>query len=531
MLSAVDGSSAAYPAPMPWHPPEPVSPPQARPTLPAAGSTTVARPASAPTTSGTAGPSFADGLKGTQPRKDDLIFAEMANDVYWLPSGSPPSTGLQSEADLQTQGWTRMQPNGHALRGPDGKDLAIDPASLEDQHSGLRAAIYTDGKGHYVAAFAGTVTDNWGDIRADAGQGIGMRTQQYDQAIALAKKLNQVAGPGNVAFTGHSLGGGLAATASAATGAPAITFNAAGVSNETLRQVGFANPNDARANFQTNGQIRSYSVDGDPLTTVDEAGAPAQLGAQWHSAWKDPQADIRNPKNIPWIHGQPGDGQSYVEVMRNGDMKPGVVKNPYADTGVDGLFSPMGPAGELVPVRGAVLDQLGNAGTTARDSLGDLIQIGGDTASDIRADARRGDPLAFLRVGGELQDGGLDATGALLDNAHDFAGRTVTVVTDHTGEGIRDMGQALHLPQGVTNAGARSVEYAGDATRIGLDHAGDRVEVMWDAAGSAADWTTNRVADAGDAAVDWGHEQWDKAGDTAKKLLPIGLKGLDPRWW
>ena len=154
MLSAVDGSSAAYPVQLPWHPPEPLSLPQARPTLPAAGSTTVARPASAPTaggtTSGTTGPSFADGLKGTQPRKDDLIFAEMANDVYWLPSGSPPSTGLQSEADLQSKGWTRMQPSGHALRGADGKELAIDPASLEDQHSGLRAAIYTDeiGRAH-----------------------------------------------------------------------------------------------------------------------------------------------------------------------------------------------------------------------------------------------------------------------------------------------------------------------------------------------------------------------------------------------
>lgn len=531
MLPAIDGSSSAYPVQAQWRPPEDLYPPQVRSTQPASGQTVTARQTTDPTANGTAGPSFADGLKGTQPRKDDLIFAEMSNDVYWRPRGTPPSTGLQSEADLQAKGWTRMQPSGNALRGSDGKELAIDPASLEDPHSGLRAAIYTDGKGHYVAAFAGTVTDQWGDIRADAGQGIGMRTQQYDQAIALATKLKQLAGPENVAFTGHSLGGGLAATAAAATGAPAITFNAAGVSNETLRQVGFANPNDARANFETNGQIRSYSVDGDPLTTVDEKGAPSQLGAQWHSAWKDPRADIGNPKNIPWIHGQPGDGQSYVEVMRDGDMKPGIVENPWATRGTNLLFAPLGPAGRWVPVREAALDELGNVGTTARNSLGDLIRIGGDTASDMRADMKRDDPLDFLRAGSELQDGAFDATGALADNATDFAGRSVTVITDHTGEGIRDAGQALHLPQGVTSLGARSVEYAGNATRFGLDRTGDHIEGAMDLAGDAADWTTNRVADAGDAAVDWGHEKWDQAEDVAKKLLPVGLKGLDPHWW
>lgn len=522
MIPAIDGARSSYYIEPPFVPPPPPPPPpppvntQATqgPRFTAANVNTNASPNVA------TDPAFGKNLRGTQPQCGDLMFAQMANDVYDTPQKDAQgnySTGNRSEADLATAGWKRMMPtaDGKSLESANGGKLAIDPKTLSDEKTGLTSGIYTDGKGHYVVAFAGTVTNETGDIRADIEQGAGMSNAQYNQAIALARDVKQTAGPGNVAFTGHSLGGGLAATASAATGEPAVTFNAAGVSNETLRSVGFANPNDARAAFETNGQIRSYSVDGDILTTADENGIPPQLGAKWHAEWKDPKGDWRNPKNIVNVHGQFGDGQSYVEFMKQGQFKPGVVENPYVEDALDVVF-----LGTSDYTRGFVVAQVGNVGTTAKDSLNDLLQIGGDTRNDLRSDLQSGDKFAFLRAGGEVQEGLLQTSGALVDNFGDFTGRTVTNGTDQAGAAIRDLGDDLHVPDPLTNFTAQSVENAGNLTRAGTDIAGDGLEVALDAAGGFADWSTNKAADLGDKAI-----------DVAKVVVPIGLKGLSPRWW
>src|SRR3546814_2651561 len=92
-----------------------------------------------------------------------------------------------------------------------------------------------------------------------------METQQYNQAVALAKEAEVAFGDGNVVFTGHSLGGGLASAAALSVDASAVTFNAAGLSNETLRDLGL-NPNAARSELADSGQVRRYVVNGDPLT-------------------------------------------------------------------------------------------------------------------------------------------------------------------------------------------------------------------------------------------------------------------------
>lgn len=517
MIPAIDGARSSYYVEPPFVPPPP--PPQAVNTQATQGPRFV-NVSTNTNTNAQASQTFAQGLRGAQPQPGDLLFAQMANDVYDTPQKDAQgnmTTGNQSETDLAAAGWKRLVPtaDGKSLESANGGKLAVDPKTLHDDKTGLTSGIYTDGKGHYVVAFAGTVTNESGDIKADVEQGAGMSNAQYNQAIALAKNVNQLAGPGNVAFTGHSLGGGLAATASAATGAPAVTFNAAGVSNETLRSVGFANPNDARAAFETNGQIRSYSVDGDVLTTADENGIPPQLGAKWHAQWNDPKGNWHDPKNIVNVHGQFGDGQSYVEFMKQGQFKPGVVENPYMKAGLDVVF-----LGTPDYTRGFVVSEVGNVGTTAKNSLNDLLQIGGDTRNDIRSDLKGGDKFAFLRAGGEVQEGLLQTSGALVDNFGDFTGRTVTNGTDQAGAAIRDLGDTLHVPDPLTNFTARSVEKAGNLTRVGSDVAGDGLEVALDAAGDAADWTTNKVADLGDKAV-----------DVVKGLVPDGLKGLQPHWW
>lgn len=112
-------------------------------------------------------------------------------------------------------------------------DLA--PSMLRDEQSGFDAAIYCNDQGQYVVAFRGT--DQWfgpegADIKANGGQALGLTTEQYKQAITLAQSAVEAFGKGNVIFTGHSLGGGLASAAMLATGAPGVTFNAAGLSGQ-----------------------------------------------------------------------------------------------------------------------------------------------------------------------------------------------------------------------------------------------------------------------------------------------------------
>src|SRR5699024_2421952 len=143
-------------------------------------------------------------------------------------------------------GWNRLEasPDGASLVDAQGNEIPIDPAMLSTT-AGFDAAIYQNDQGQYVVAYRGT--DNWApgersDLDDNLGQGLGFESGQYQDAVALAKVAEQVFGDGNVAFTGHSLGGGLASAAALATDASGVTFNAAGLSDQTLESLGF-NPN------------------------------------------------------------------------------------------------------------------------------------------------------------------------------------------------------------------------------------------------------------------------------------------------
>ncbi len=101
--------------------------------------------------------------------------------------------------------------------------------------------------------------------RRNAQQGMGYLSAQHLQAIALAQHLARAVGSENMVLTGHSLGGGLASTASVATDVPAVTFNAAGVHPNTVLAAAALGHHDAGL---SQGQIRNYHVRGEILTTL-----------------------------------------------------------------------------------------------------------------------------------------------------------------------------------------------------------------------------------------------------------------------
>ncbi|UOQ74814.1 type VI secretion system tube protein TssD [Hymenobacter cellulosilyticus] len=118
----------------------------------------------------------------------------------------------------------------------------------DDKKTGFAAALYDSNfeqPNRKVLAFRGTNPTEWGDIKADLTQALGIPTKQYDQAIELARNLKDQYGAGldivqdaGLDMAGHSLGGGLAAAASVVTGAKGYTFNAAGLHPNSVKPFG-----------------------------------------------------------------------------------------------------------------------------------------------------------------------------------------------------------------------------------------------------------------------------------------------------
>lgn len=165
--------------------------------------------------------------------------------------------------------------------------------------AGFKAAVFQNERtGEFVLAFAGTELHNAEDVKADLNQGLGNPESQYRQATHLSVAVTDAVG--TTTMVGHSLGGGLAATAAIASRSEAVTFNAAGLHANTIayaqagREPGvapvpmYAATNMAlhrfaewRTHAETDSHITNYRVAGEPLTTLQGvAPIPEAQGKQ-----------------------------------------------------------------------------------------------------------------------------------------------------------------------------------------------------------------------------------------------------------
>ncbi|MGD8690003.1 MAG: LysM peptidoglycan-binding domain-containing protein [Gammaproteobacteria bacterium] len=112
-------------------------------------------------------------------------------------------------------------------------------ALLENKDNKGLFDLYYDKKfNQFYLANRGT-TGTLDDMITDAAQAWGLHTQRYQAAHTIALELqHDFSDEKNLIFTGHSLGGGLAALESLATGFKAITFNASGLSDNTIEEYG-----------------------------------------------------------------------------------------------------------------------------------------------------------------------------------------------------------------------------------------------------------------------------------------------------
>jgi hypothetical protein len=136
---------------------------------------------------------------------------------------------------------------------------------------GTDAVLFkNDQTGGLVLAYCGsrfTIGDWWTNFV----NAFGYRASRYVAAEKIALTV-QDQNPGvSITFVGHSLGGGQAALAAAATGLDAITFNASGV-----------NPANYGCQMPAQGQITNYRIVGEPLTTLQTFMPliPRALGTQ-----------------------------------------------------------------------------------------------------------------------------------------------------------------------------------------------------------------------------------------------------------
>jgi hypothetical protein len=134
----------------------------------------------------------------------------------------------------------------------------------DNMASGVHVGVLTDGAGHYVGGFAGA--ENQFDDAAVVVEEVGGDPPQYQMAVQVMSGLLNNFGAGNVAATGHSMGGGEAAAGALNNGTTAITFEAQGLSPGYLQSLGM----DPQATFAqaADGQVQHYFIEGEFATAL-----------------------------------------------------------------------------------------------------------------------------------------------------------------------------------------------------------------------------------------------------------------------
>lgn len=133
-----------------------------------------------------------------------------------------------------------------------------------DLSSGFKSQLYektVNGKKEYCYVTAGTEA-GLGDLSADVLQVRGL-SRQYQESVHNAIELKKIFGD-TLSFAGHSLGGGLAEANARATGESATTFNAAGLSTETVLSLGLGSNSDTNAYIMSSDPLNALQM-GNPL--------------------------------------------------------------------------------------------------------------------------------------------------------------------------------------------------------------------------------------------------------------------------
>jgi Protein of unknown function (DUF2974) len=181
---------------------------------------------------------------------DNRTLALLAADVYRASANPPGDFRVAEPSDLTA--------------------LGLRPQDLTSTQSAFSARVYVQGAGadaEFVVAFRGSSSDKT-DWISNLRQGVGLNSDHYARALQIGERLarNEDA---NVTLVGHSLGGGLASAAAVASGRDAATFNAAGLSNATIRSAEQARTSAGVAGA---GNVTAFYISGEILSAIQDGG-------------------------------------------------------------------------------------------------------------------------------------------------------------------------------------------------------------------------------------------------------------------
>ena len=174
---------------------------------------------------------------------------------------SPKQQAMLKNKDEKIDGYEKLDEE-------EMKKLGItDSKEIDDPHTGFKADIYKDKNGDYVLVYRGTYSDpdhpendlihDWSKEWTDDNmkQGLGMGSEQYEKSIDIAKRVNRNKPKDKqLTIAGHSLGGGLATAAGAATGSKTYAFCPAGVHPNTYKMYGVKNPDTSKVHTYYSNQ-------------------------------------------------------------------------------------------------------------------------------------------------------------------------------------------------------------------------------------------------------------------------------------
>jgi myosin heavy subunit len=211
-------------------------------------------------------------------------MALMADDVYAAGANKPP---------VNIPGFQRVSDDGL-------KEMGLSPSMFSNAEQDFRAQLYKANSlpgqaEQYVLAFRGTVQDSAANWNNNFRNALGLESEAYNQAIALAARAQRAAQlqGASLMTTGHSLGGGLAQAASSylsSVGAPmaGTIFNAAGYNPASTPQFPSQSTVDSLTNYHVAGEAVTALQNKLGLTPasakqVQLPGVPNASAAQLHS--------------------------------------------------------------------------------------------------------------------------------------------------------------------------------------------------------------------------------------------------------
>lgn len=191
---------------------------------------------------------------------DNILRAEAAQYVYKVDEYNRGAIDVLPEP-----------PVGLKVISPE--SIGLKQEHLTNKQSGFGAAIFESKiNGETMLTYRGTNNAVTGkqDWLTNLKQGSGLETEQYNQAMRLASRTQDIYGD-DLSIVGHSLGGGLASAGVAVTGQPGYTFNSAGLHPNTVKRQGGLSI-DAVSDL-----ITTQAVKGEVLTMAQSLGTKAVL--------------------------------------------------------------------------------------------------------------------------------------------------------------------------------------------------------------------------------------------------------------